>query len=41
MKATSIITDAMISDAPVGLFEEQELKRDLSFKKFKSEHRFE
>lgn len=38
-KATSIITASMTSDVPVGLFGGQELKRDLSFKKLKSENR--
>ncbi|GBC31348.2 uncharacterized protein OCT59_016320 [Rhizophagus irregularis] len=37
-KATSIITASMTSDVPVGLFGGQELKRDLSFKKLKSEN---
>ncbi|RIA98379.1 Glycosyltransferase Family 24 protein [Glomus cerebriforme] len=37
-KATSIIAASMISDVPVGLFDGQELKRDLSFKKLKSKH---
>ncbi|CAI2171010.1 14159_t:CDS:10 [Funneliformis geosporum] len=37
-KVTSIMSEATTSDVPVGLFEEQELKRDLSFKELKSEH---
>ncbi|GES84353.1 UDP-glucose:Glyco protein glucosyltransferase-domain-containing protein [Rhizophagus clarus] len=37
-KATSIIATSMISDVPLGLFGGQDLKRDLSFKKLKSEH---
>jgi hypothetical protein len=37
-KATSIITAAMISDVPVGFYEGQELKRDLSFRNLKSEN---
>src|SRR4051812_15000423 len=35
------MSEATTSDVPVGLFEEKELKRDLSFKELKSEHRFE
>ncbi|CAG8633054.1 10485_t:CDS:10, partial [Funneliformis mosseae] len=37
-KVSSIMSEATTSDVPVGLFEEQELKRDLSFKELKSEH---